>query len=113
VDQPNELSPCPVETAIRLVGGKWKLLLIRVLLQTGPQRFNELSRALPEISHKVLTQNLRELEEARIVEHEGATYGVTAAGAGLMPILHALGQWSESLEPAVQREIAALRARHP
>ena len=53
---------CPVEGAIELVGGKWRLLILRCLISDGPQRFNALDRALPGISHKVLTENLRDLD---------------------------------------------------
>lgn len=88
---------CPVETAIELIGGKWRLLIVRALIVDGPRRFNELSRTIVGISHKVLTQNLRDLEAAGLVERVEANgharYGVTEIAAELTPILHALGEW--------------------
>lgn len=105
-----ETEPCPVEDAIHIVGGKWKLLLIRVLLIEGPRRFNELSRRLPQISAKVLTQNLRELEDDCVVERDGPHYQVTKAGAKLMPIMHSLGEWTASLTDPDGPELSAPEA---
>ena len=56
----NELPECPVATAVELIGGKWKLLIIRNL-RVRPWRFNELQRDLKGISQKVLTDSLRQL----------------------------------------------------
>jgi DNA-binding HxlR family transcriptional regulator len=61
-----ELPACPVATIVRLIGNKWKLLIIRNLL-AGTQRFNEIRRTIPGISQKVLTDNLRSLEEDGLV----------------------------------------------
>ena len=56
--------PCPVEEAIRIIGGKWKLLVLRSLFLNGPQRYNELLGTVTAISPKELTRNLRELTGA-------------------------------------------------
>jgi DNA-binding HxlR family transcriptional regulator len=91
---------CAVEHAIGLVGGKWKLLLIRLLLYQGPQRFNELLEGISGISAKVLTENLRQLQAQRIVVHAGdddaaqRRYALTESGQRLMPLLHGLGEWA-------------------
>ena len=61
-----ELPACPVATTVQLIGNKWKLLILRNLL-VGTQRFNELRRTIPGISQKVLTENLRSLEEDGII----------------------------------------------
>ena len=61
-----ELPLCPVATTISLIGTKWKLLIIRNLMER-PWRFNELKRSLEGISQKMLTESLRELEEDGIV----------------------------------------------
>ncbi len=58
---------CPVEAAIQIIGGKWKLLVLRSLLLNGPQRYNELLSTVTAISQKELTRNLRELTEAGLV----------------------------------------------
>lgn len=60
------ISGCPVEEAMRLIGGRWRMLLVFFLLD-GPKRFNELRRAIPDISQRMLTLDLRALEEAGMV----------------------------------------------
>ncbi len=57
---------CPVEEAIRVIGGKWKLLVLRSLLLNGPQRYNELLASVTAISAKELTRNVRELEASGV-----------------------------------------------
>ncbi|HHX77121.1 MAG TPA: helix-turn-helix transcriptional regulator, partial [Firmicutes bacterium] len=61
-----KLSPCPIETTLQLIGHKWKVLIIRELLN-GTKRFGELKKAIPLISPKVLTQQLRSLEEDNLI----------------------------------------------
>lgn len=96
------LEPCPVEEAIQVIGGKWKLLVLRSLLLNGPQRYNELLRSVKRISAKELTRNLRELAEARLVvrsaaEDEADRYALTPLGAELMPVFERLLVWGEQL----------------
>lgn len=89
---------CSVERAIEIVGGKWKLLLIRTLITDGPQRFNQLLQSVAAISPKVLTQNLRDLESRGILvrdDSESRLYRLTESGMALMPALHLLGEWSD------------------
>ena len=62
----DELPECPVATTVQLIGNKWKLLIIRNLLQR-PWRFNELQRSLDGISQKVLTDSLRSMEQDGIL----------------------------------------------
>ena len=64
-----ELPYCPVAVTVRVIGNKWKLLLIRNLL-SAPQRFTELKKGVTGISQKVLTENLRSLERDGIVRRE-------------------------------------------
>lgn len=66
-----ELPECPVATTVALIGSKWKLLIIRNLLQR-PWRFNELKRDLTGISQKVLTNSLRSMEEDGLITRPGA-----------------------------------------
>lgn len=61
------VSGCSVEEAMRLLGGRWRLLLVSFLLD-GPKRFNELRRDVPNISQRMLTLDLRALEEAGLVK---------------------------------------------
>ena len=62
----NEMPDCPVATTVKLIGSKWKLLILRNLL-ARPWRFNELKKNLFPISHKVLTESLRSMEEDGLV----------------------------------------------
>jgi len=88
---------CPAEMTISLIGGKWKAILI-YNLRKGPQRFGELKRRSPGITSTTLTQQLRELEEAKIVKRNqmgadltfGVEYSLTQKGEDLRPVLNAL-----------------------
>jgi DNA-binding HxlR family transcriptional regulator len=84
------VAPCPVEEAIKVIGGKWKLLVLRSLLLNGPQRYNELLGTVTAISQKELTRNLRELAGAGLVAREAERYGLTKLGKGLMPMFKSL-----------------------
>lgn len=94
-----ELPTCPVATAIELVGGKWKLLIIRNL-RKRPYRFNELQRSLEGVSQKVLTDSLRQLiDDGLIYRHDydkippKVEYGLTKLGESLLPILDSLADF--------------------
>ena len=93
---------CPVEEAIKVIGGKWKLLVLRSLLLNGPQRYTDLLRTVTAISQKELTRNLRELAEAGLLnatagETQSAKYALTPLGEGLMPIFQDLLVWGRQL----------------
>jgi DNA-binding HxlR family transcriptional regulator len=95
-------APCPVEEAIRIIGGKWKLLILRSLLLNGPQRYNELAGTVTAISQKELTRNLRELSDAGLVARDSGTskmarYDLTKLGKGLMPTFKKLLAWGTKL----------------
>ena len=96
------IEPCPVEAAIQIIGGKWKLLILRSLLLKGPQRYNELLATVTAISQKELTRNLRELADAGLLTRESgasriARYALTKLGEGLMPTFTSLLTWGEQL----------------
>ena len=93
---------CPVEEAIRIIGGKWKLLVLRSLLLNGPQRYSELAGTVTAISPKELTRNLRELRGAGLVVRESgavrtAGYDLTELGRELMPTFESLLVWGRKL----------------
>lgn len=95
------LPACPVETALLLVGDRWKVLIVRDLL-TGTKRFGELKKSLTGISQKVLTQNLRAMEVDLLVNRQvyaevppRVEYSLTDLGRSLQPIHDALWQWGE------------------
>lgn len=104
---------CEVELLLQLIGGRWKLLLLRELFQ-GSRRHAALRRALPGISQKVLTQRLRELERDGIVVRQDfrsarprVEYTLTAFGGEMRSIILGLHQWAE----AHAAHIAAAHAR--
>ena len=95
----DELPACPVATAVALIGGKWKLLILRNL-KARPWRFNELQRDLEGISQKVLTDSLREMEADGIVTRTiypevppHVEYALSPLGETLGPILDAMAKW--------------------
>lgn len=95
-----ELPACPVATTISLIGNKWKPLIIRNLLQ-GSQRFKVLHYGIEGISAKVLTENLRQLEDDGLVKREvfadeipvRVEYSLTSLGNQMKPIINALAEW--------------------
>ena len=97
------LTPCPVEQAIQVIGGKWKLLLLRSLSLNGPQRYNELLVSVSGISAKELTPNLGELSASGLVapgpgaRNGSKPYALTPLGAGLMPTFQSLLTWGQKL----------------
>src|SRR5271154_1901517 len=98
----NAVTQCPVEEAIQIIGGKWKLLVLRSLLLNGPQRYNELLRTVTAISPKELTRNLRELTNTGLVARASGTgpmvqYDLTKLGKGLMPTFNKLLTWGKKL----------------
>jgi DNA-binding HxlR family transcriptional regulator len=92
---------CPVETALALMGDRWKVLIVRDLL-TGTKRFGELRKSLEGISQKVLTQHLRIMEENGLVHREvyaevppRVEYSLTDLGRSLKSIHDAMWRWGE------------------
>ena len=90
---------CAVETTLKIIGGRWKVLILRELL-VGTQRFNQLHRSLPGITQKMLTQQLRELEEDGIILRQvypqvppKVEYSLTPLGESLDPVLQAMHEW--------------------
>ncbi len=95
----DELPACPVATSVALVGGKWKLLIIRNL-RIRPWRFNELQRDLEGISQKVLTDSLRQMmDDGLVYRHDyhelppRVDYSLTELGEKMLPIIDALADF--------------------
>lgn len=100
---------CPVEFALDVIGGKWKAVLLARLKQ-GPLAYGELRRLVPDLSDKVLTERLRDLEGDGLVERtrgeDGRSrYSVTSRAAGLRPTLQALYEWGEATAAEMGIEI--------
>lgn len=97
-----ELPACPVETTLLLIGNKWQVLILRDLLMKGTLRFKELQRSIGSISQKVLTSNLRTMEESGLIHREvyaevppRVEYSLTPLGLSLKPVLDAMQAWGE------------------
>jgi DNA-binding HxlR family transcriptional regulator len=94
-----DLPACPVATTVGLIGNKWKLLILRDIL-TGPKRTGELLKSLEGLSQKVLTENLRALEEDGLLDRTTypevpprVEYTLTVLGDSMRPIFKHLEQW--------------------
>ena len=102
-----ELPACPVATAVALIGGKWKLLILRNL-KSRPWRFNALQRDLEGISQKVLTDSLRQMMDDGLVYRQDygevpprVEYGLTELGRQMLPIIDALADFGNYYKTAV------------
>ena len=104
----DELPVCPVATAVSLVGGKWKLLIIRNLRMRS-WRFNELQRDLEGISQKVLTDSLRQMmDDGLVYRHDyqemppRVDYSLTELGEKLLPMMDALADFGNYYKYAIK-----------
>ena len=103
-----ELPECPVATTVQLIGSKWKLLILRNLLQR-PWRFNELRRSLDGISQKVLTDSLRSMEEDGLITRTvypevppHVEYALSETGESMRPILMAMQSWGTNYKKTLK-----------
>ena len=103
-----ELPECPVATTVQLIGSKWKLLILRNLLQR-PWRFNELKRSLDGISQKVLTDSLRSMEEDGLITRTvypevtpHVEYALSETGESMRPILMAMQSWGTNYKKTLK-----------
>ena len=100
----NMLPACPIETALMMMGDRWKVLIVYNLL-VSTKRFGELKKCITGISSKVLTDHLRIMEENGLVNRKvyaeippKVEYSLTELGKSLKPVLDALGQWGEQFQ---------------
>lgn len=94
---------CEKELTLAVIGGKWKMLILWHLGREGTKRFSELKALMPGITHRMLVNQLRELEEDLIVHREvypvvppKVEYSLTEYGKSLMPILESMYQWGKN-----------------
>jgi len=94
---------CPIEVALEVIGGMWKVIVVRELL-TGTKRYSELHRGLRHATHKMLAQQLRQLEHDGVIDRKvypqvppKVEYSLTPLGRGLGPLLEAMGDWGTQL----------------
>ncbi|MBO5057437.1 MAG: helix-turn-helix transcriptional regulator [Lachnospiraceae bacterium] len=105
-----ELPACPVETTLTLIGDKWKVLILRDLLP-GTKRFGELKKSIGNISQKVLTAQLRAMEENGLINRKvyaevppRVEYSLTELGRSLKPILDALWNWGAEYKEFINKK---------
>lgn len=103
-----KLPACPVETTLSLIGDKWKVLILRDLMP-GTKRFGELKKSVGNVSQKVLTAQLRAMEESGLVHREvyaevppKVEYSLTELGKSLKPILDSMWAWGEEYKASLQ-----------
>lgn len=94
---------CPMTKVVRLIGGKWKLLIINAILMECPKRFGALKKMMPDITQATLTIQLRELERDGIVLRTAyaesppkVEYSLTDLGMTLVPIIEMLNKWGNT-----------------
>jgi DNA-binding HxlR family transcriptional regulator len=92
---------CPMQLTMEVLGGKWKLLILWQL-QQGTKRYGELRSSIDDITHKMLTQQLRELESDGIVHREvfhvvppKVEYSLTETGKRLLPVMTSMSEWAD------------------
>ncbi|WP_332696138.1 winged helix-turn-helix transcriptional regulator [Halalkalibacter lacteus] len=97
------MSECKVNTALEALVGKWKHKILFPLVNDNVMRFNELKRAIPGITQKMLTSQLRELEEHDLVTRKvyaqippKVEYSLSEHGKSLIPILEMMSKWGEA-----------------
>ena len=105
----DELPDCPVQTTVQLIGSKWKLLIMRNLLQR-PWRFNELHKSLEGISQKVLTDSLRSMEDDGIITRTvypevppRVEYALSDIGESMRPIIKAMEEFGLRYKELVEQ----------
>lgn len=99
-------SECPIIYTLAVVGGKWRWLIIYKLSEEGILRYGELKRSLPPITHKMLSQELKELEAEKLIHREEyhqippkVEYSLTQKGKTLLPILDLMSKWGTENKP--------------
>ena len=104
-----KLPACPVETTLTLISDKWKVLILRDLLP-GTKRFGELRKSIGHVSQKVLTAQLRQMEQSGLVNRKvyaevppTVEYSLTDVGYSLKPILDAMWTWGEEYQKKMEK----------
>ena len=105
-----QLPACPVEKTLTLISDKWKVLILRDLLP-GTKRFGELKKSIGHVSQKVLTAQLRQMEQSGLLTRTvypevppRVEYSLTELGYSLKPILDAMSTWGENYKENYYQE---------
>lgn len=110
---------CKVDEALSILVGKWKPIILLHLLNEGTQRFSELKRLMPEITQKMLTKQLRELEAEDIITRvvypqvpPKVEYSISDYGKSLKPVLDMMHQWGTAHTLHMQKKKTKEKTRH-
>lgn len=105
-----KLPDCPVETTLMLIADRWKVLILRDLME-GTKRFGELKRSIGSISQKVLTANLRSMEDSGLVNRKvyaevppKVEYTLTETGYSLKAVLDAMTEWGIAYKQKLEQD---------
>ncbi|MEN6412933.1 MAG: helix-turn-helix domain-containing protein [Veillonellales bacterium] len=97
---------CSIAYTLSVVGGKWNWLILFKLFQNGVQRYGEIKKSIPAITHKMLSQQLKELEFEELIQREAyhqippkVEYSLAEKGETLIPILQLMSQWGTKNKP--------------
>jgi DNA-binding HxlR family transcriptional regulator len=108
--KPCDAAWCPIEAALEVIGGMWKVVIVREL-RGGTMRYSQLHRALKRVTHKMLAQQLRELEHDGVVSRKvypqvppKVEYSLTSLGKSLGPLLDSMHAWGERVVTARGRD---------
>lgn len=104
------LEVCPVEVAVAILGGSWKLSIVKELLERGTLRTAQLHRSIPLVSERTLTRQLRELEQDGIIDRTvypqvppRVEYSLTPIGNDLQPIVDAMNSWGSTFAARIPK----------
>lgn len=99
----------PVELSLDIIGGKWKMPIVW-RLKDGSKRYGELRKSLPKVTHKMLTQQLRELEQDEIITRKvyqevppKVEYSLTLLGKSVIPVIDMLREWGEEYRTVFEK----------
>lgn len=113
------ISDCPVKTALDVIGGKWKPLIL-FALKDGAMRYGELRRFVEGSTHKVLTEQLRQLEASGVITRDSihdrephVEYRLSPYGETMRPMLLALSEWGAQHHEAVRRQEESRQVTYP
>ena len=102
---------CKKELTLAMIGGKWKMLILWRLGKEGTKRFTELKARMPGITQKILTNQLRELEDDFLISRKvypqvppKVEYSLTECGISLIPILESMYSWGTNYEEYISKE---------
>lgn len=100
---------CPIENTLKLINGKWKSVIIYQISKYEPCRFSELQKLIPDCSKRMLALQLKDLEEASIIQKRvystvppKTEYSLTEVGKSLVPIIRSINQWGKKYNGRLQ-----------